>query len=268
MMTQGHLVTGNDKHLAYRDSGGDGIPLLLIHGLMVSGEMYQPMSPALSTHHRVIVPDLRGHGRSGSLPGPYQVDQLAYDLAQLLDDLQVDVVNVLGYSQGGAVAQQFARDYPKRVNSLTLACTFAYNMLSRREQLEGMLSPWLVQILGVRQMGKLAIENGGGQRVPPETTLWLQEIIAANDKTNMVAAVKAMLDFDSRKWLHQIICPTLVISGAQDEAVPFAHAQMLAQGIPNAQLRVIDGAGHFMIFTHTDTFIQTVEAFLASINRT
>ena len=234
---------------------------------MVSGEMYQPVLPALSTHHRVIVPDLRGHGHSGSLPGPYHVEQLAYDLAQLLDDLQIDMVNVLGYSQGGAIAQQFAHDYPKRVNNLTLACTFAYNMLSRREQLEGKLSPWLVRILGVRQMGKLAIENGGGQHVPRETALWLQEIIAANDKMNMVAAVRAMLDFDSRTWLHQIRCPTLIISGAEDKAVPLTHAQMLAQGIPNTQLHVIDGAGHFLIFTHTVTFIETVEAFLASVNR-
>lgn len=267
-MTQRHFLTDNNKHLVYLDLGGNGTPLLLIHGLMVSGAMYQPVLPALSLHYRVLAPDLRGHGRSGSLPGPYHVEQLAHDLMQLLDDLQIDTVNVLGYSQGGAVAQQFAHDYPRRVNSLMLACTFAYNMLSRREQLEGMLSPWLVRILGVRQMGKLAIENGGGQRVPPETARWLQEIIAANDKANMVAAVKAMLDFDSRMWLHQIKCRTLVIAGAEDEAVPLAHAQMLAQGVPNAQLRVIDGAGHFMIFTHTDTLIQTVEAFLASANRT
>src|SRR5919202_4054957 len=114
---------------------GAGTPLLLIHGLMVSGAMYQPVLPALTTHYRVIVPDLRGHGRSGALPGPYRVEQLARDLAQLLDDLHLDSAHVLGYSQGGAVAQQFAHDYPRRVRSLLLACTFAYNMLSRRERL-------------------------------------------------------------------------------------------------------------------------------------
>src|SRR5574342_386370 len=97
---------------------GAGTPLLLIHGLMVSGEMYQPVLPALATHYRVIVPDLRGHGHSGALPGPYSVEQLARDLAQLLDDLQVDAADILGYSQGGAVAQQFAHDYPRLVRGL------------------------------------------------------------------------------------------------------------------------------------------------------
>src|SRR5512135_1859477 len=77
---------------------GTGTPLLLIHGLLASGAMFQPVLPALATHHRVIVPDLRGHGRSGTLPGPYNVEQLAGDLAQLLDDLQVDAADILGYS--------------------------------------------------------------------------------------------------------------------------------------------------------------------------
>jgi pimeloyl-ACP methyl ester carboxylesterase len=266
MQTETIFRTVNDKHLAYHDSGGDGAPLLLIHGVMVSGAMYEPVLPALTTCYRVIVPDLRGHGHSSTIPGPYHVEQLAHDLAQLLDNLQIDAVNVLGYSQGGAVAQQFAHDYPKHVHSLILSCTFAYNMHSRREQLEGMISPGLVRILGVRRMGRLAINSGGGLRVPPETTRWLEEIIAANDTARMVAAIKAMNAFDGRSWLHQIKCPTLVIAGAEDEAVPLVHAQMLGLGIPDAQLRMIDGAGHFLIFTHTDVFVQAVEAFLASVN--
>src|SRR5262249_4912993 len=151
----------------------------------------------------------------------------ARDLAQLLDDLQVDTVHILGYSQGGAVAQQLAHDYPKRVRGLVLACTYAYNMLSRRERLEGMLAPWLVRILGMRRLAGLVILGGGGQRLSPETARWLQGILAANDKARMVEAVEAMKAFDSRPWLYQIACPTLVIAGATDTAVPLTHAQML-----------------------------------------
>jgi 3-oxoadipate enol-lactonase len=83
----------------------------------------------------------------------------------------------------------------------------------------------------------------------------------------MVAAVEAMNAFDSRAWLQQITCPTLVIAGAEDTAVPLAHAQMLAQGIPGAELRVVDGAGHTLIWTHTGIFVQTVEAFLTFVTR-
>ena len=84
----------------------------------------------------------------------------------------------------------------------------------------------------------------------------------------MVAAVEAMKAFDSRLWLQQIACPTLVIAGAEDTGVPLWHAHMLAQGIPGAQLRVVEGAGHTLIWTHMEIFVQAVEAFLASVGRT
>ena len=150
------------------DQSGAGSPLLRIHGLMVSGAMYQGVLPALAAHDHVIVPDLRGHGRSGTLGEPYSVEQLARDLAQLLDDLHLDAVYVLGYSQGGAVAQQFARAYPKRMHSLVLGCTYADTMRARRERVEGMLTPWFVRILGMRGMARLLISGvGGGGACPP-----------------------------------------------------------------------------------------------------
>ena len=251
----------------YYQQSGSGPPLLLIHGLMVSGAMYLPVRPALEAHHRIILPDLRGHGRSGELPGPYNVEQLAQDLAQLLDDLQVDAVDVLGYSQGGAVAQQLVHDNPGRVRSLVLACTFACNMLSFSERVEGRLSPWLVRLLGMRRLAGPIVDGIGGRRLPPEAARWLRETLAANDTGAMVAALEAMNAFDSRPWLQEIKCRTLVIAGAQDNAVPLVHAQMLAQGIPGARLRVVDGAGHTLIWTHTELFVQSVESFLASLNR-
>jgi 3-oxoadipate enol-lactonase len=252
----------------YFQQSGEGTPLLLVHGLMVSGAMYQPVLPALAAHHRLIVPDLRGHGRSGALPGPYAVEQLAEDLVQILDDLQVDAVDILGYSQGGAVAQQFAHDYPNRVRGLVLACTYAYNMLSPRERVEGVLSPWLVRVLGLRRLAALAANAGGGPHLSPDTARWFQDLLAANDAGRMIAALEALKAFDSRPWLHEIACPTLVIAGTDDSAVPLPHARMLSNGIPGAQLRPVDGAGHTLLFTHTDAFVQAVEAFLASVNRT
>jgi pimeloyl-ACP methyl ester carboxylesterase len=94
--------------------------------------MFDPVLPALTRQHQVIVPDLRGHGRSQHLPGPYTVPQLAADLVALLDTLALESVDVLGYSQGGAVAQQLAHDYPGRVRRLVLACTYFKILASAR----------------------------------------------------------------------------------------------------------------------------------------
>src|SRR6266571_7342538 len=94
------------------------LPLLLVHGLMVSGEMFEPVIDHFAATRRVIVPDLRGHGRSRGLPPPYTAAQLASDLSRLLDHLGIDSTAVLGYSQGGAIAQQLVLDDPSRCSHL------------------------------------------------------------------------------------------------------------------------------------------------------
>ena len=99
---------------------GKGEPLLLLHGLMVSGEMFDPLVELLQGQFRMVVPDLRGHGRSGQLPGPYDVPGLAGDLEAVLEHAGVECCPVLGYSHGGAVAQQFAYTCPAKIRRLFL----------------------------------------------------------------------------------------------------------------------------------------------------
>jgi pimeloyl-ACP methyl ester carboxylesterase len=73
---------------------------------MVTGEMFKPVIEHFATRHRVIVPDLRGDGRSRGLPPPYTAAQLASDLSRLLDHLGIESATVFGYSQGGAIADR------------------------------------------------------------------------------------------------------------------------------------------------------------------
>jgi pimeloyl-ACP methyl ester carboxylesterase len=120
---------------------GEGPPLLLVHGLMVTGDMFAPVVDRFAATHRVIIPDLRGHGRSRALP-PYTARRLAADLAESLQQLGVDSAAVLGYSQGGAIAQQLALDSPTQCSHLILACTYAFNMATPREQMEGRHMPF------------------------------------------------------------------------------------------------------------------------------
>jgi pimeloyl-ACP methyl ester carboxylesterase len=89
--------------MLYYTERGSGPPLLLVHGLLVTGEMFEPVVAGLAARHRVIVPDLRGHGKSRRLPPPYTAVQLASDLGRLLGHLGVGSAAVLGYSQGGAI---------------------------------------------------------------------------------------------------------------------------------------------------------------------
>lgn len=247
--------------LVYFAEHGDGPALLLVHGMMVTGEMFEPVVERLATHHRVIVPDLRGHGRSRGLPPPYAMANLAADLSRLLDHLGVESTAVLGYSNGGAVVQQLAVDEPDRCTKLVLACTYAYNMASAREWVEGHVGPLLIRFLGMRGLARLTIGQVSDE-LGPDRARWLAGLMASQDRMLMLDAWRAMLVFDSRPWLARIACPTLVVAGSRDKGLPAHHARTLHDGIPGARLAVVEGADHALIWTHTEEFLRIVETFL------
>jgi 3-oxoadipate enol-lactonase len=242
---------------------GSGPPLLLLHGLMVSGEMFAPVLPPLARRHRVIVPDLRGHGRSRALPPPFTVARIAADLTRLLDHLGIGASAVLGYSQGGAVAQQLAFDHPERCDRLVLACTYAYNMTSLREKVEAHLAPLLIRALGMPRFARLVVSQGA-RDLGEERGDWLVALMASQDRARMLLAWKDAMAYDGRPRLREITCPTLVVAGSNDQAVPMHHAKVLQEGIRASRLVVVEGAGHALIWTHPEELVRVTEQFLAS----
>jgi len=228
---------------------------------MVTGEMFEPVAGELAQRHRLIVPDLRGSGRSRHLAPPYSVEQQAADLAQLLGRLNIDAADVLGYSQGGAVAQQLALDHPNRVRRLILANTYAYNMATVKERIEGKLAPLLIRLLGMRLFAQFVIAVGTKQ-VPDSSKRRIIEILADQDASLMTTAWHEAMRFDSRDRLGEIECPTLIIAGAGDNAVPMHHARTLHAGIANSKLIVVEGADHALLWARSETLVSLAEDFL------
>jgi pimeloyl-ACP methyl ester carboxylesterase len=251
------------SEVLYFSERGSGPPLLLVHGLMVSGEMFEPVIENFAVRHRVIVPDLRGHGRSRGLPAPYTATQLASDLARLLDHLGIDSTAVLGYSQGGAIAQQLVLDQPQKCDRLILACTYAFNMATPREWLEGHLAPLLIRLLGLKRLANLVVSQSMLQ-MDKKLADWLARIMSDQDQTLMLTAWNETMAFDSRKRLAEIRCQTLIIAGSQDQGVPIHHARMLHEGIHGSRLVIVEGADHALIWTHTEEFVRVVHEFLES----
>ncbi len=240
---------------------GQGPPMVLIHGLAVSGEMYAPVADQLAGDHLLIIPDLRGQGRSAAMPGPYCAARLAADVAGLLARLEVRQATVLGYSQGGPVALQLARDHPDLVGRLVLACTYAFNMASRRERVEGFVMPWMFRILGPRRIGALARRRPGitgGKPLTRQQAEFVAGLIAETPRAAGAALARQAMAFDARPWLAEVAVPTLVVAGAEDSAVPAHHARMLAGGIAGATLAVVAGAGHMLICTHPSELVGII----------
>ena len=229
--------------------------------------MFEPIVEPLARRHRLIIPDLRGCGRSRELPPPYTVKQQAADLAALLDHLGIASTDALGYSQGGPVVQELALDYPERVRSLVLSNTYAYNMTTMREKVAGQIVPLLLNLLGVRLFVKLVISQGL-KKIPKEQAAWVANLIARTwgeaDPKSITLAWREAMAFDSRERLKEIKCPTLIVAGSNDNAVPMHHATMLHDGIAGSKLAVIEDTDHALMWTHPAQWLRTVSDFLDS----
>lgn len=242
---------------------GEGEPLLLLHGLMVSGTMFAPLEPLLSDRYRLIVPDLRGHGKSGGLPGPYDVPGLAADLPALIAEAGCERVAVLGYSHGGAIAQQLTHTHPALISRQLLTCTYACNVATLRERLEasvltGMLAVWSPATIATLVVRAMRTTTTGPIGMTEGQAAWLRGIMRENRAGPMRGAARGLVTFDSRPWLNELSAPTLVIGGADDTAVPRHHFDTLVKRIPGAAGRLVDRAGHTLIWTHTQELATIV----------
>src|SRR5256884_461345 len=105
----------------YYETHGSGRPLILLHGGLMSSEMFGPVIPQLAQSHQVIAPDLQGHGRTADIDRPIDVKLMADDIAALIDQLGLEKPDIVGYSLGGGVALHTAAKYPGKVRRLVAA---------------------------------------------------------------------------------------------------------------------------------------------------
>jgi pimeloyl-ACP methyl ester carboxylesterase len=252
--------------LLYFAERGSGPPLLLVHGLMVTGEMFEPVIEHLATRHRVIVPDLRGHGRSRRLPPPYTAAQphLTYRACWTI------WASTLPRYSATRRAVQLRNNWSSTTPSdATASCSHAPTHSTWRhfrEKLEGHFFSLLVKVLGMRRFAKFVVSQGLKQ-LGKERADWadrLAGVMADQDRKLMLSAWKETMAFDSRRRLAKIGCPTLVVAASNDQAVPIHHAKMLHNGITGSQLVIIDGASHALIWKHSDELVRATDEFLGA----
>lgn len=112
------FAEGDGVRLNYLDWGGDGPPLILVHGIANSPHIFDDLAPLLRDRFHVIAYARRGHGQSEAPTGPYDSKALVSDLVRLLDNLHIEKANFLGWSMGGNEVTEFAGQYPERVDKI------------------------------------------------------------------------------------------------------------------------------------------------------
>jgi len=248
---------------------GTGRAVLLLHAFPLAGEMWSPQVRALAEKFRVVVPDLFGFGAT-PLPagGSWSMDDAAAALAELIDDLKLAPVAVVGLSMGGYMALALARLRPEKLRGLVLADTRAEADTAEAKAgrdraiaaVEARGSSAQVEAMLPKVLGKTTHAER------PEVVAQFRNLGHSQTAEGVIAGLKALRERpDSVSALSAISVPTLVIVGAEDELTPPAAARTLADGIRNAKLATVPAAGHLSNLENPDAFNAALLDFLNAL---
>ncbi|MCU7821394.1 alpha/beta fold hydrolase [Kitasatospora sp. DSM 101779] len=259
----------HDGLLAYRDTGS-GLPVVLLHASFLDHTMFDELVPALAGRHRVIAPDVRGHGRSANATLPFRQTD---DLAALLRHLDTGPAVLVGTSMGANIAVDTALEHPDLVRALVIS--------GGGTGLSEFRDPWLLE-LGAEKDAAMAAGDIAGwvdgfariaagphrslDEVDPEVVRRVKEMVwrtlakhTADEQDHSVAVA------DTAARAKEIAVPVLALNGALDSPELIAIAEDLAAAVPDGRTVALEGAAHLPSMDRPEAFLRAVEGFLQEI---
>jgi len=252
--------------------GGEGPPLILVHGLGGAAANWTELVPLLAKRHRVLVPDLPGHGGSTALPAVAGLEPFADRVALVAEREGMLPAPVVGHSLGGMVVLRMALRRPEDVSALVLAAgaglsvgnLWGRNLLSvfstiRPGRLAARYRARVTRSSLLRRFvfGFVSVADPAGL-----TDEAVEGFLAAHLlHTDVNSAWRALRTDDPREELEAVRCPVLVLWGAEDVQLPLDDAFEYTRRL-HARLRVIPGCGHLLIGERPDACDRAIEEFL------
>ncbi len=270
-------VTLHGHAFSYTDSGS-GPTLLFIHGILGSQKQWGHLVDRLDDNHRLVVPDLFGHGESDKPVGDYSLGAHAATLRDLLDRLGIAQVTLVGHSLGGGIAMVFSYLFPERVDRLVLVASGGLgrevNPLLRSATLPGaeyvlpvIASGWMRDRIAsaARVLGSVGLRPGRDL-----TEVWdgFTSLGDADTRRAFLATTRAVIDPGGQSVsAHDYLpdsapIPTLVVWGTKDRMIPAWHAASATTSIPHCRVELFQGAGHFPHLDEPDRFAALVREFV------
>jgi pimeloyl-ACP methyl ester carboxylesterase len=261
------IKTVNGRQMSYREAG-NGTPIVLLHAFPLNSSMWDEQLSFLSKRFHIIAPDLRGFGHSESSGGQYSIDEMAADVASLLQLIGIDSAVLVGLSMGGYVAMAFYRNHPQLVRALVLADTRPgadtpeardrRHKSAQRAETDGAgaIADDMLPVL----LGPTTLKSR------PDVVERARRITESNSPSGIASGQRAMAArLDSTELMKSVSVPTLVIVGSEDGLTPAADAEKLRDAIRGARLEVIPAAGHLSNLEQPELFSQAIERFVDSL---
>jgi pimeloyl-ACP methyl ester carboxylesterase len=254
--------------------GGEGPPLVVVHGLGGAAVNFTLLAPLLARHHRVLIPDLPGHGRTDPLESADDLTAYADHVAGLAELEGVFPAPVVGYSMGGVIALRLAVSRPESVSGLALVAAAGIVSVSRRAEI------WLAVTGAVRPAQIMTRFRGTFARRPrlrwvpfglwgavdppalaPEGVLGFLE--GPSQHTDVGMAGRALVKDDPRPDLDRVRCPVILLWGSRDRLVPLVDGFEYARRL-RAPIRALPAAGHLLVGEQPHACAEILEEFLAA----
>ncbi len=257
----------NGQRIHYTDSGGDGPPVILSHGFLMSGEMFAPQVAALVDDHRVITWDERGFGLSEFDGTPFTYWDSAADCLALLVHLGIELAVLGGMSQGGFLSLRAALTAPERVRALILMDTQAGGEdPAVAEAYQQMIDTWMAvgpidELTDI--IANIIIAEPAANAEWVEKWKELDERAGRDGMKEASACLLGREDITDR--LGEITCPALVIHGTEDTAITMDLAETLADRLPGAGDVVKVGGAHAANLTNPEPVNAAIRSFLADL---
>ena len=239
----------NGADLYYEDSGGEGDAVLFVPGLVWGTRLFRYQVAALRDQFRCVTVEPRGQGRSAVTRDGYELDNLARDLAELIEGLALSPCHLVGHSLGGSVAVRVAIRRPKPVRSLALLdATADEDPVLERILFRGL--SYLVEWFGMGRVDDRLVKLmlGKSFRSDPARAGVVEEArrqFLANDKVGTARAVRGWLRSPPVLGkLPRVTAPTLVVAGEEDETVKPERSRRMADKIRNARFLLLPQCGH------------------------
>ena len=242
-----HWITAGGTRLFVEEQGA-GPAILLAHGMWCNGRMFHELAAALGEGHRLITPDLRGHGRSERPEAAWGMSDLADDLVAILDALAEPRVVLVGFSMGGMAALDFAVRYPGRLAGLALLSTTAFAETPIRRSGIEILMRWL-RLVGARDFALREASrwmfSGEFRRRHPETVrAWHRDLVAMRTDRLVDALVAVGRRPSLADKLPALTVPVAIADGDRDGLVSRREVTRMARLLPQAGVTMLPGAGH------------------------
>jgi 3-oxoadipate enol-lactonase len=262
------ITTVNNFNLSYDDIGKGSTPIIFLHGYPFDKTMWEFQIEALKSTNRLIACDIRGFGKSTDEESSLSIDLFGDDLVAFMDKLNINKAIICGLSMGGFIALNAQKRFPDRFEALILCDTqcIADTTEVKKKRYKIIDEIAVDGVANFNEGFVKSVFHKDSLINKKELVEKLRQVVFSNSQNIIIMGLKALAErTETCSFLSEIIIPTMIICGREDEVTPLAQSEFMNTAIKGSTLHVIDNAGHVSNLEQPYEFNKYLSEFLTEL---